>query len=213
MLPSRKTWKGSQEELEKRELYRDFYWEIIEIQDLIIFWNKLSKLSLIPIVLSNNGSQFEEDITVQLLFPKTIKIYKSKNFPIPARHQILTELNQDNSFFFNAVKHKKNRFVQDYVSPYIMPQFFDIPSLHGENKSNEEYKYRRLLKYYFDYEYYDDEKYNVLECSCKNLNINDKISLPSFIFISSSHDFEIEYKISCRNNSIESQGKLYYKSK
>lgn len=211
MFPSKKTWKGSEEELEKRKLYRDFYWEITETEDLMNFWNKISKLSLIPIVLSNNGNQFEEEINVQLLFPKTIKIYKAKNFPIPKNNQILTDVNQDNSFLFNSIKHKKNRFVQDYISPYLMPQFFEIPSLVGHSNSNEDSKYRRLLQHYFDYEYYDDEKYYVVECSFKNLNINEKISLPSYIFISSNHDFEIEYKISCKNNSNESKGKLTYK--
>lgn len=209
MFPSKITWNGSGEELEKRKLYYDFYWAIIEIDDLIIFWNNLSKLSLIPIVLSNNGSQFEEEIKVQLLFPKTIKIYKAKNFPIPTKRQILSDINENNSFFFNSIRHKKNRFVQEYISPYIMPQFISIPTFFGE--SNEEPKCRRLLEHYFDYEYYDDTKYNVLECSFNKLNTNEKISLPSYIFISSDHDFDIEYQISCKNNSNETFGKLFYK--
>ena len=210
LSPAKKTWKGSDEELEKHKLYNEFYWEIIELEDLMMFWKNVNKLSVLPIVLSNIGSQFEEDIKVHLLFPKAVKIYTAKNFPVPRRNQILSDVTADNSFFFNVIRHQKSRLVEEYSFIYKYPEFFFIPSLWGDSGTQDLKKYRRLLDYYFEYEFFDENEHKVLEYNFDKLNTNAKIAFPTYLFIRSDMDFTIEYRITCKNNTEVITGKLNY---
>jgi len=211
LYSSKKTHNGTDLEMEKKKLYDKFYWELFETNKLILFWKKLSKFSIIPIIVENMGDQFEEAIKVQLLFPKSVKIYKSKNFPIPKQNQILSDINEDTKLFFDIIRHKKSRQVSEYKSKYNYPQFFEIPSLFGSDNSQKLMKYRRLLDYYFDYEFYEDLEYKIVESCFEGLNNKESISFPSYLFVISNQDFEIRYKITCKNNSNQITGILNYK--
>lgn len=203
---------GSEEEKEKRELYNDFGSQIFWMIDFLNFWKKLSKLSLFPIVLSNKGKAHKTDIKIQLFFPKDIKLYKAKNFPIPKSHQILKDLNSEDSFLFRNVRHKQNSVVNEYYSGYVMAEFPNFGLFGFERKGYEKDKYRSMLDYYFDYSYYyDNHEYNIVECQITELNTNDTISLPSYIFFKSKMDYTLEYKITCKNEPETLTGTLYYK--
>ena len=211
--PNKTTLNGKEEEKEKKELYDDFYWKIFELIDLLEYWKKLSKLSILPIVITNSGKTHKENIKVQLFFPKEVKIYKYKNFPIPKTLQVLKNLNTDDSYLFQNIKHKQSSIVNEYYPDHIMPQFINLGMFGSEQKRFEEDKYRSMLDYFFDYTYYyDAPKLTILEFEINELNTNETISLPSYIFINSKTDFTIEYKITCKNDPEPIKGKLNYKA-
>lgn len=204
---------GSEMEKEKKTLYNDFYWEINELIDLLDFWEKISKLSLLPIVIKNTGKQHNEEIRVQLSIPDSVKIMKSKTFPIPKMFQNLKDLNSDNSFLFKNIKHNQNSVVIEYYSGYIMPPFFNFGMFDHEQKSQEEDKFRSMLDYYFDYNYYYDKpKCTIIECNFKKLNTNEILAFPTYLFVKSKTDFTIEYEITCKNEPEKMTGTLEYKA-
>lgn len=207
------TMNGSKKEKEKRELYNDFHSQIYWMEDLLNYWKKLSKLSIFPIVLSNKGKTHKTCIKIQLLFPKKVKLYKAKSFPVPKSLQILIDLNSDDSFLFRNIRHEQNSVVREYYSGYVMHDFPYFGMFGHERISYEKDKYRSMLDYYFDYAYYDDNpEYNIVECEIAELNTNDTIALPSYIFFKNKTDFTLEYKITCKDEPETMTGALYYKT-
>jgi len=93
---------------------------------LLDFWKKISKSSLLPIVITNTGKQHNEEIRVKLSISENVKIIKSKSFPIPKMVQNLKDLNSDDSFLFRNIKHIQNSVVNEYYSGYIMPPFINF---------------------------------------------------------------------------------------
>jgi len=204
---------GSEIEKEKKNLYQDFYWEINELTDLLYFWKKISKSSILPIVITNTGKQHNEEIKVQLSISENVKIIKSKSFPMPKMFQNLKDLNSDDSFLFRNIKHNQNSIVNEYYSGYIMPQFINFGMFGYEQKGQEEDKFRSMLDYYFDYNYYYDKpNQTIIECDFKELNTNEILAFPTYIFVKSKTDFTIEYEITCKNEPEKITGTLEYKA-
>lgn len=207
------TLKGLENEKEKKELYNDFCYKLEILVDLLDCWKKISKYSLLPIVLENTGSFHSEDIKVQLLFPKDIKITNYKNFPKPKRLKSLKDLNSKDGLLYPNIKQRGNSLVNEYFDDYIMPPYFDLGITGYEQVANQKRKYKRLLSNTFDYQYHkDNPDKQIIECFIKELNTNEKIGLPSYFFIKSKKDFTIEYKITCKNESEDIKGFLYYKT-
>jgi hypothetical protein len=213
LVPDKTILIGSEIEKEKKNLYQDFYWEINELTDLLDFWKKISKSSILPIVITNTGKQHNEEIKVQLSITENVKIIKSKSFPMPKMFQNLKDLNSDYSFLFRNIKHNQNSIVNEYYSGYIMPQFINFGMFGYEQKDQEEDKFRSILNYYFDYNYYYDKpKQTIIECDFKELNTNEILAFPTYIFVKSKTDFTIEYEITCKNEPEKITGKLEYKA-
>ncbi len=207
------SYKGSDKEKEKRKHYDEYYWRITELSDLLNFWKKVSKSSVLPIVVTNKSLTNKESIKIQLLFPKEVKIYKSKKFPIPKRLQILKDFNSNDSYLFKNLKHTQDSIVNEYYQGYPMHERIDLSILGNQSKEFERDKFRDKLDYHFDFKYYyDDNKYTIIECEIDELNTNQSISLPSYIFVRSKMDFKIEYRITCKNEPETIKGSLSYKS-
>mgnify|MGYP005994495329 CR=1 FL=1 len=204
---------GSEIEKEKKKLYQDIYWEINEILDLMNFWEKLSKLSILPIVITNIGKQHNEEIRVQLSVPENIKVIKSTKIPIPRMFQNLEDLNSHNSFLFKSLKQNQNSVVNEYYPRNIMPQFINFGMFGYERKGQEEDKFRSMLNYYFEYNYYYDKpNQTIIECDFKELNTNESMAFPTYILVKSHTDFTIEYEITCKNEPEKITGTLEYKA-
>lgn len=204
--------KLSGKEIEKKELYTDLYWEIKELVDLIDFWKEISKLSVLSIVMTNTGKKHNEDIRVQLSFPESVIVVKPQNFPIPRMLQNLKDLNSEDSFLFRNIKHNQNSAVNEYYSGHILPPFINFGMFGYEQKSQEVDKFRSMLDYYFDYNYYYDKpNQTVIECDFKELNTNENIAFPAFIFVKSKTNFIIKYEITCKNEPEKITGSLNYK--
>ncbi len=207
------TLKGSKIEKNKRNLYSDFYWEIIELIDLLDFWKKTLKLSILPIVITNTGKKHNEDIKVQLSISEKVKIVKSKDFPMPKLSQNLKDLSSEDSFLFNNIKHKQNSKVNEYYPINILPQFINLGMSVYEQKGNEEDKFRSMLNYCFDFNYYYDKpRHTIIECEFKELNTSETQALPAYIFVISRADFTIEYEITCKNEPEKITGSLDIKA-
>lgn len=214
---SNKTYNGSENEKKKKELYSSLYWKLIKLEDLMKFWAKISKISILPIVLTNSGNNYEEEIKIQLYFPKQVKLYKTKNFPIPKLISNIKEMSSENSLLSKKIKHKRNSFINEYYSRNYFPQSSPIitsyPFMSNDDEEFEIRKYRLMLNYHFDYIYhYDNPNMTIVECEINNLNTKDTIALPTYIFIKSKIDFTFDYKITCKNSPETIIGSLYYKA-
>ena len=201
---------GTEIEKEKKNLYNDFYWKLIELTDLLDFWQKISKLSFLPIVIENTGKLHNEEIRVQLSIPDSVKVIKTKSFPIPKRFNNLKDLNSEDSFLFQNIRHVQNSAVNEYDSGYLMPPFINLGMFGNEQ---EEEKFRSMLDYYFEYSYYYDKpKITIIECCFKELNTNEILAFPTYIFFKSKKNFTINYEITCKNEPGKITGTLEYKA-
>lgn len=206
------SYEGSDEEKEKKNFYDDYYWLAFELLDLLSLWKKISRFATLPIVLTNKSLTYKENIKIQLLFPKKVKIYKSKKFPLPKKFQIIKDLSSDNSFLIKNIKHTQDSIVNEYYQGYPIHEPIDFSILGHQRKDFETKKLRGLLEYYFDFKYYyDNPEYTIVECEIDGINTNQSISLPSYIFIRSKSDFTIEYKITCKNEPETIKGNLTFK--
>ncbi|SEB48767.1 hypothetical protein SAMN04489761_0999 [Tenacibaculum sp. MAR_2009_124] len=207
------TLEGSEEEKEKKNLYDEFNSVIYDLDDLTGFWKKIRKMSLLPIALLNNGNGHEEEIKVKLYIPNSVKIYKPKKFPKPKYLSNLLKINSDPGPFFNSIRHTKNSMIQEFEYNYKYPEFFNFGIFGYERRGEEESKFNRILDYYFEYTFHqDNSEKTVLECEIPALNTKELTSLPSYIFFKSHKDFTIQYKINCKNNPKQISGVLNYKA-
>lgn len=202
---------GPDNAIEKKKSYNKFSSKVNRVESLLNYWALVTKYAMLPIVLENRGSALQNDVTVQLFFPKGIEVLDDTSFPMPESYSILKELTDEGSFLFLQLKQFQNSVVREYDSGYVNPPFFSYGFLQTEIRRNKEEEFRWLLRNIFDYNYYNDNsEYTILECHFKEINTSEVIALPAFIFFRSNEDLKIRYKISCRNLTEAIHGELLY---
>lgn len=208
------TLNGTDEAKGKKELFDKLDNKLSKLADFKIFWKEFTELSVLPIILSNEGKELKENIRVRLFFPKETEIIFHDNFPAPNRISNLQLINEPESFFYHFLKHEKDSNVLENYSNNIlhsMPFLSLNPYSSLERHDYESSKYRRMLENCLDYETLRDrENEIILECEIEELNTCDKIGLPSHIFIKAKSNFTIDYEILCKNEPKKITGKLNY---
>ena len=215
-FPSRSkyTFRGNLDEKEKYKLYRKFIFDLEDTLDLQEYWEKMRGFYFLPIVLKNEGTSHEQDLKIRLVFPNDVNVIKPDDFPMPKRYEVIKDFNRLDSHFSSLFKHHKDLEVEEYQSNKNLYSRYDelkdlVPSLSIDEKEFEKDRYYEILNYIFDYRVFDNQKNGtVLECQIDELNSNEVISLPSFIFVWCSKDFSIEYEINYKNLPKKINGTL-----
>jgi len=215
------TFRGTENEQNKKALFDDFDYRLENLFDLLKFWSKVQKFSFLPIVLRNESKSFEKGLKIKLFFPKYIKIISPRDFPSPKRLDVLKDFNDTNNILTQWFKHHKDSMVNESYSKKLMPLYHDFESYYSissftsgtnEKRNMRKNHYYKVLEYLFDFEiYYDNPNYIILECEIDELSANEAISLPSFIFYKSDNEFDIEYEINSKNLSKKINGLLSVK--
>ncbi|MDO1498900.1 hypothetical protein Q2T40_00490 [Winogradskyella maritima] len=113
----------------------------------------------------------------------------------------------------NNLKHNQDSLVNEYYQGYPMHEPINFSPLGHQHKDFEITKMRSVLNYHFDLNTtMDNPKFTILECEIDELNTNQSISFPSYIFVCSKSNFNIEYKITCKNEPETIKGQLSYKA-
>lgn len=215
-VSSKPDYSGSDSEIAKRSKFDEFQTKLLDLSDILKFWEKLRNFRILPIILENNGQEFNEDIDIQIKLPKTIPLVQSDSFPILTRLNTLVEF-KEMEVLDLILKHNKDSMVKDYYSSIPYPINMPIPNLdimrsEEDKLSSEIDLFRRKVKHIYDYEiFYDNPEFLTIEINIQELKPNERISLPAYILINSNESFDINYEINTRTLKEKISEKLIVK--
>jgi len=195
---------GTDKEKEKFELFEKFE-EVVEVlNDLLSFLSKFNSYQIVPLILRNNGEQFNESIRILLQIPKKVELLTPDRFPIPSMLDNLIDLNDSDSFLFYFLHHHKDSKVYEYYKRSFVPiidNYMPFRESDEQKLSRERKKYKNKINDYFDFDVFTDDNpdHLILSCEIDELNPHDAISLPCFLLIKSDEDVTLTYEINSKH--------------
>lgn len=190
---------GTEEEKEKYDRIKNLYFKIVEFQEWSDFFNKLSSFLYVELALTNFGSSFDEDIDISLYIPKG-HLQKADEIPVPGNGIIELITEHIDSFF----KPKKSVAVKEYENypsstSYFTPSFPVLPISQKEEVDRNRQKYEEVIEELFCYEYFSEEKFDVVRFTQPYLKQNSNVFFPSILLLKTKPDcvyYEISSKFS-----------------
>lgn len=203
------------EQIEKEKLIREFVKRLDYLEAAVNYFEYLGKYSIVPLVLSNKGQIFNEDIKVTLKFPKTVNVATENSFEAPNSIDLIEEFTQSNGFFDQLLRHQTDSKVNENVSlshSLWMPPSFSFESYMSNVKTLEDSKsdFRSFMSSFLNAEAFYEQDYTVLKYDFNKLNVSENISFPSYILVNADSSFEIDYEITSKNLNRKIKGKLFY---
>lgn len=188
---------GSEEEIKKGNLLREFVYEIEVLHDLLECWRNLQDYRVIPIVISNNSDVLYENVELQLKIPEDVEILTSENFPYPSYLRNIELLSEQEGLLELYFQHVKDSRVKEYDYRNIRPIDIGINDpIFGKSMPQYKNYLESVLEVIFDYEIFSDiPGYQTFQCIFRALKPQDKMALPSHLFVKCNGAFTIEYSI------------------
>ncbi|MED4253347.1 hypothetical protein P4689_12135 [Priestia megaterium] len=203
-------------ELEKRKgsLIDNFIIELLAYEGIAKYIHYINSFNIVPIVLRNTGFVSDEDIEVNIKFPKDVTVKSELNLKHPNPY-IIEEFDENEDLINNLFKHQRSYNIEEFVGVGQDLPFFDPAIMKGFYTPEEldrlpEKRVLHKLGQVFDFKIYEDNEYNVLQFLFKRLNSSKNMAFPSFLLIDASESFTIEYEITSKNLGDKIEGSLYY---
>ena len=189
--------KGTTEEKEKYNaivsIKNDIYTMIGHIQ-MEQYYDKFFGVELL---ISNDGTNYDEDIDIEIFIPKG-KYIDVMSIPVPTEE---VDLDDDWCFadifeipstkdFIAYINTKKERFFSTNPSP--------VNIFGGRNYEEE---YRETLNEIFEYGVYENETETILKVHFDYLKQHQTAAFPTWIFFDGANEgFVLKYKITSKNS-------------
>ena len=206
-----KDYKGTESELEKHKKLRTLYWELLTLNELTKFIDYLNSFYSLPLVITNIGESYDEDVTVDLMFPKEINVIDYQNILVPDDYDALTILIESEFIKKNLGLNPNsqiNRYEELNIPNYETYNNLDLIYRIGNTTKRLENKKKHFLKqidHQFEHEAFNDSNdYNLLRYTFKKVNPNTYIFFPSLILIDTTENVSIKYSIKSKHS-----GKVY----
>ena len=207
----RLTYNGTDKEKEHYEKLKDLYLKIEELNEYIEYFSVIDNCQLIKLVLSNLGTDIDEDIDVKLRFEKG-KLVRNKNIPVPGMLIIDTIL--DMKFIDMVLKEKQTDSISAYSDYPIMPQRFSHHMTDPFNKPTATQEYEESKKKYTDivnnlycFELFEKENDDIMLIHVSYLKHHTSVAFPSALVFSSVPE-SIEYEITSKHTADVIKGTL-----
>ncbi|MBW0933948.1 hypothetical protein [Priestia megaterium] len=210
---------GSTSEKDKDYLISRLALELMEYKGIAEYMNYIDSFNIVPLVLRNTGSISDENIEVNIKFPKYVDIMSGSNLKDPNRYAVKA-FNDNEDLINNIFKHKKSYNLEEFVGESQPVAFFERPVITGvhashivqERERDGMLKRKALhdLKQLFDFKFYEESEYNVLQFHFKRLNSSKNMAFPTLLLIQASESFTIEYEITSKKLGEKVEGILYY---
>ncbi|WP_456363477.1 hypothetical protein [Priestia aryabhattai] len=207
------SYAGTDLEKKKGELINKFKQNLSRLETAINYFDYLSTLSLIPLVLRNEGEVFDEDIKVSLKFPKSVTVITEDNLKIPNNIDFIEFLSGPDGAFNQIMRHHKNSKVHEYIRSDRYSKKLILHPLEAIKLETYKKELRHYLKFLYNREIFPESDSTVVDYHFNKLNVSNSISFPSFIFVKAKDSFEIEYEVTSKNLNNLIKGKLFYKIK
>ncbi|KPG74253.1 hypothetical protein, partial [Enterococcus sp. RIT-PI-f] len=199
---------GSDQEKEKQKEIKNLVFEIYAYLDWITYLEQFKQLKFVRLALSNQGTIFENDITLTLKFPSNV--YMKSEELLPPGPSIIEEI-LDTEFIPNIFGDINSVEINSYRYPIgaTLPRY-QLPSFPGYDNTP---KYNDLKEDYFKehkkiecYNEYEENGYIVQKYHFEELKQYTSISFPSVLLFNYDNVcVEIEYEIISRSNPHKKQ--------
>ncbi|WHX48552.1 hypothetical protein QNH46_21185 [Paenibacillus woosongensis] len=201
---------GDEVEKQKFEKLEEYDYELEELEAFVKQFKFLEEFSLIPLVLKNEGKQYDEKIKVLIKLPMSIEVLTPDSYQEP-EYIVLEKLTGYDSVLNLFLRHQKDSKVQDNVNDSFIPfnQYRNLLDL--EKRIEHDYSdFRWYLKTLLDFEIHNEADYLVVEFHFDELNPKENIAFPCYILVKSNESFVINYEITSKNSQDVSTGQLFY---
>lgn len=210
------SFEGSEDEKKKQEYIENLYYEICEYFEWEEYFKQFSDIDFIRLALSNKGTIFESDISVNIKFLKSSYIH-FRDISVPK--ESIIELVNDSDFieqFFGDINSVEiNSY--DYILYNSSMSSFSQHDLSGFPYKSS---YDSLVDDYFKqqeafqcYEEYEDGDYIIQKYHFKELKQHTSISFPGpLLFKKNDSDLEIEFEIISKENPEKTEGSITSKT-
>ena len=191
-------YEGTAEEKEKNEL-------IEELIDLIKVWDYYFELKkffngckLIPLVLSNEGETLNENIEIKIRLSKDCEVFYQADIELAQLSELATF--DETRLIEKLICPKPNGKVNvEYKPKYPTSPEFTLLKKHYKDDeiTKDEQKYINDL---FDFSHSIEEVQLVVKFYITSIKPNEKIFLPSYLFVKSEKDIEVQYELLSKQN-------------
>ncbi|WP_394555603.1 hypothetical protein C1N61_29795 (plasmid) [Priestia aryabhattai] len=206
--------EGTELETKKNGLIRNFIRGLNRLEETIRYFNYLRTFAVIPLVLKNEGTEFNEEINVTLRFPKNVKVATSKTFKSPNNIELIEQFIDSNGIFDQVLRHREDSRVAENTNLYHSLRMPSLPAFPFENQAKNlddtKKDFRKYVRSLFSADVFEDQEETVLKYNFSKLNVSESISFPSFILVESDTSFEINYEITSKNLTRLIKGMLFY---
>lgn len=203
---------GSEKEKRKQKYIKELYYEVCEYLEWKDYSKQFSDISFVRLALSNKGTIFESDISVNLKFLKSSYVHFN-DILVPKEH-IIKFIN-DNNFIENFFGDISSVEISSYDYPV---HTYSVPPNHGSLMPGFSYQpsYDSLVEDYFKqheslqcYEEYEEGDYIIQKYHFKELKQHTNISFPvPLLFKKSVDNLEIGFEIISKENPQKKEGTI-----
>lgn len=201
---------GSEEEERKQALVTNLYFKICELNEWIEYVEQFNNVKFVRLAISNKGTTFESDISVNLKILKSSFIQlKSTN---PPKNNIIRKIN-DSPFVKEIFGDLNSVEVMSYGHSISASEIssLQIPGITGfsvrSNYEEQSDNYFRQLELLKQYEEYEDGEYIIQKYHFSELKQHINISFPIvLLFHSTNEKLKIEYEIISKDNPEKKVG-------
>ena len=195
------TYKGSESEKKKYELFQDLISKIEEFNDVIDYFAKIDNLYKVSFIVSNIGTTFDEDIDIRIYIDRG-HIIKPKNIPQPGLLFLDEVVDNEAPKLLFAGYHDAD--IDDYSNyPKWFSDALDAMSLPFSSAHEEigkkRRKYTNLVENIFCYDIHESEGEDILCFNIPYLKQNTKMFFPSFLFFSTIPEY-VRYEIRSKHS-------------
>lgn len=195
------TYKGSESEKKKYELFQDLISKIEEFNDVIDYFAKIDNLYKVSFIVSNIGTTFDEDIDIRIFVDRG-HIIKPENIPQPGLRFLDEVVDNEAPKLLFAGYHDAD--IDDYSNyPKLFPDALGAMSLPFSSASEEIGKQRRkytdLVENIFCYDIHESEEEDILCFNIPYLKQNTKMFFPSFLFFGTIPEY-VRYEIRSKHS-------------
>ncbi|MFZ3577855.1 hypothetical protein [Virgibacillus sp. DJP39] len=201
--------QGTDKEKEKYGLLMELANKIDEFNQWIKYFESIDSNSYVELALTNNGTNFDEDIDIKLLV-KEGYICNGEHLPFPG-NDILEEATKKFDYIYRSKKSVSIMEFEDYnqrSTSYTvdLPYGLYNPTYKQEVEANK-VDFIRTAQTTFCYEYFKDDGYDVICYNLSYIKQNTNVYFPSLLVFGSTVD-EIHYEIRSKHSPQIIKGTL-----
>lgn len=205
------TYDGTVEEKDRYNKLEELYWKIEELNEYNKYFRAIDDYQLVELVLSNSGTDIDEDIDIKLRFEKG-KLVRNHDIPVPGKMIIDTIL--DMKFIEMVLKEKETESINAYSDYPMMPQRFSyhITNPFNQLSASQEYedskeKYTDIINNLCCFELFENKDEDVLLIHVSYLKHHTLVTFPSALVFKSVPE-SIEYEITSKHTADIIKGTL-----
>lgn len=196
---------------EKRKFFEleEFVLKVKELDSLVQQFNFLESFSVVPLVLKNEGKQFDEKIKVLIKLPGDTQLLTPETYQEPG-YLALKYFTGYGKILDKVLRHQKDSRVEENTGNYMtLP---DLMLGFSENKyEREKSEFHRYLEALFNFDVHREADDIVLEYHFDELNPKENIAFPAYLLVKANESFVINYEITSKNSQDITTGQLHYK--